>query len=304
MLNLHKEILHYLAYCSNEKSLSKHTIKAYSIDLMQFQQYKFNTQFDRNCIGEYIRLLHSNYKPKTIRRKIASLKAFAHYLYYNDKITSNPFDKIDTTFKEPLILPKTIPANIINSILTASHKNIKQAKSKYKKDCAIRNTAVIELLFASGARISEICSLRQNDIDIINHTIKIFGKGSRERIIQIENMDVLSILRKYIRTFSSQLQNSEYLFINNRGSRFSEQSVRNVIKNLENQIHSYMHITPHMFRHSVATLLLEEDVDIRYIQRILGHSSITTTQIYTHVTSSKQKEILRTKHPRNKMHIS
>ena len=303
MFDLHKEIIDYLTYCSNEKSLSQHTVKAYRIDLMQFHQYKLNTRFDRNYIGEYIKFLHSNYKPKTIRRKIASLKAFSQYLYFNDKIVSNPFDKIDTTFKEPMILPKTIPTHIINDILTASHKNIKQAKSKYKKDSAIRNAAIIELLFASGARISEICSLKQNDIDIMNHTIKIFGKGAKERIIQIENNEVLTILCKYIKTFSSKLQNSEYLFINNRGSRFSEQSVRTVIKNLEAQIHSHLHITPHMFRHSVATLLLEEDVDIRYIQRILGHSSITTTQIYTHVTSSKQKEILKTKHPRNKMTI-
>ena len=303
MMNLHKEITQYLSFCTIQKSLSKHTIKAYSIDLTQFEKYKPNISFDRDSLNSYIEYLHTTFKPKTVRRKIATLKAFAHYLYYHDKIDCNPFDKIDTSFKEALLLPKTIPTHIIASILTAVHNNIDQAKTPYAKDCAIRNAATIELLFASGARISEICSLKQNDIDLTNHTIKIFGKGAKERIIQIENKDVLAILRKYAKTFSTQLKHSEYFFLNNRGTRFSEQSVRTVIKNLENQTKSYIHITPHMFRHSVATLLLEEDVDIRYIQQILGHSSITTTQIYTHVTSSKQKEILKKKHPRNKMSI-
>lgn len=133
--------------------------------------------------------------------------------------------------------------------------------------------------------------------------IRIFGKGAKERIIQIENGDVLYILNSYRKLFSNDINRNGFFFLNNRKSRLSEQSVRIILKNLEKQINSDIHITPHMFRHSVATLLLEEDVDMRYIQRILGHSSITTTQIYTHVTSSKQKEILRTKHPRNKIGI-
>ena len=126
---------------------------------------------------------------------------------------------------------------------------------------------------------------------------------SKERIIQIENNDVISILMRYMLSTANHPQPDSYLFLNSRHNRLSEQSVRTVITNLEKQISSPIHITPHMFRHSVATLLLEEDVDIRYIQKILGHSSINTTQIYTHVTSSKQREILRTKHPRNKIHI-
>ena len=162
---------------------------------------------------------------------------------------------------------------------------------------------MIELLFATGARISEICSLKTESIDLTAKTVRIFGKGARERIIQIENSDVISILLRYTIAFSEYLRPDSYFFLNNRKNRLSEQSVRTIITNLEKEINSSIHITPHMFRHSVATLLLEEDVDIRYIQKILGHSSISTTQIYTHVTSAKQKEILRTRHPRNKIHI-
>lgn len=303
MMEIKNEVTKYLKYCSEQKKLSAHTLKAYRIDLAQFIDFKKGISLSKDDLKDYIKHLHQTYQPKTVKRKIATLKAFTHYLYYNDIIELNPFDKIDTSFKEPLRLPRTIPEHIIRQLLTTSYKNIKNAMSEYQRLTAIRNTAIIELLFATGSRISEICSLKTENIDLTARTVLIFGKGSKERIIQIENDDVIAILHQYIEAFSDCIRSDGYFFLNNRHTRISEQSVRTIIKNLEKQINSPIHVTPHMFRHSVATLLLEEDVDIRYIQRILGHSSINTTQIYTHVTSSKQKEILRTKHPRNKIHI-
>lgn len=304
MLEVNTEIKKYLKHCSLDKNLSRHTLKAYQIDLSQFVAFKTSCNISKDNLTEYIQYLHKTYKPKTIKRKIATLKAFTHYLYYEEIIEFNPFDKIDTAFKEPLRLPRTIPENIIHQILNIAYKDITLANTEYERLTAVRNTAIIELLFATGARISEICSLKAKHIDISSKTVRIFGKGAKERILQIENDDVIAILMKYTRLMSDYIQPDGYFFLNNRHSRLSEQSVRTIITNLEKQIASPIHITPHMFRHSVATLLLEEDVDIRYIQRILGHSSINTTQIYTHVTSSKQREILRTKHPRNKLHIS
>lgn len=303
MEKLHDLIKSYLLYCEKEKRLSKHTIKAYSIDLSQFYSYKNGMSISKEDLVMYIHYLHENYKPKTIRRKIASLKAFIHYLYYQDVIPSNPFDKIDTSFKEPLLLPRTIPAYLIQRMLSASYEKIKAARTASTKAVAIRDTSVLELLFATGARISEICSLKPENVDLDAQIVRILGKGSKERIIEIENYDVLSILKQYYAVYQEDIKSYDFFFLNNRKNRLSEQSVRFMIKGLEKEIGSQIHITPHMFRHSMATMLLEEDVDIRYIQRILGHSSITTTQIYTHVTSSKQKEILRTKHPRNKIHI-
>lgn len=301
---LTSELEQYLTYCQKQKGLSSHTLKAYQTDLRQYTEFHRPMTIDKATLTNYICYLHEQFKPKTAKRKIATLKAFTHYLYYQDKIDSNPFDKIDTDFKEPLLLPRTIPAHLIKGILSAAYKNIDGAATESQKHKYIRNAAILELLFATGARISEICSLRPENIDLAAKTVKIFGKGSKERIIQIENKDVLSILKKYKSIFSDDIAAADFFFLNNRKNRLSEQSVRIIIQNLEKQINSDIHITPHMFRHSVATMLLEEDVDIRYIQKILGHSSITTTQIYTHVTSSKQKEILRTKHPRNKIHIS
>lgn len=304
MKELRDLIKSYLLYCEKEKRLSKHTIKAYRIDLSQFYSHKSGMSISKEDLVIYIHYLHENYKPKTIRRKIASLKAFIHYLYYQDVIPSNPFDKIDTSFKEPLLLPRTIPTYLIQRMLSASYEKIKSARTASAKAVAIRDTSVLELLFATGARVSEICSLKPENIDLDAQIVRILGKGSKERIIEIENYDVLSILKRYYAVFQEDIKSYDFFFLNNRKNRLSEQSVRFMIKGLEKEIGSQIHITPHMFRHSMATMLLEEDVDIRYIQRILGHSSITTTQIYTHVTSSKQKEILRTKHPRNKIHIT
>ena len=283
------------------KKLSDKTIRAYKIDLSQYGV--FSNELSKQALWDYIEYLNKKYKPKTAKRKLATLKAFIHFLLLQDLIDFNPFDKLETTIKEPLLLPKTIPLGVIAKLISFSYQQIVFAKSDYQIRSAVRNTAILELLFATGARVAEICTLRSDNVDLLGNSVKFYGKGSKERIIPIENFAVLSILRKYHSLFEKEIPDSGYFFVNKLGRRMTEQSVRNMINFYCKQCGVDMHITPHMFRHSFATLLLEEDVDIRYIQRMLGHSSITTTQIYTHVTSAKQKEILKTKHPRNKLNI-
>lgn len=291
----------FLNYCRYHKKLSEKTIRAYKIDLSQYGA--FSDELSKQALWGYIEHLNKKYKPKTAKRKLATLKAFIHFLLLQDLIDYNPFDKLETTIKEPLLLPKTIPLGVIAKLISFAYQQIVFAKSDYQIRCAVRNTAILELLFATGARVAEICTLRSDNVDLIGNSVKFYGKGSKERIIPIENFAVLSILRKYHSLFEKEILNSGYFFVNKLGRRMTEQSVRNMINSYCKLCGVEMHITPHMFRHSFATLLLEEDVDIRYIQRMLGHSSITTTQIYTHVTSAKQKEILKTKHPRNKLNI-
>ncbi len=173
----------------------------------------------------------------------------------------------------------------------------------YSYKSNLRDIAVLELLFATGMRVSELCSISTETINMNNGTIRIYGKGAKERIIQIGNPDVRAAVKRYYVAFSEQIQGTGWLFVNRQGNHLSDHSVRNMINGYATRAGIEQHITPHMFRHSFATLLLEEDVDIRYIQQLLGHSSITTTQIYTHVTSKKQRDILTTKHPRNKITI-
>ena len=304
MLNLREQIRKYLHYCEFNKKLDYKTIKAYSIDL---EQYAVSSKgvLSKERLVKYITILHQKYKPKTAKRKIACLKAFSSYLTYEDIINDNPFSKIKTSFKEPLILPKTIPLEIIRKILTCAYCELQSSSlTGYRKMEIIRDIAVLELLFATGARVSEICTLKNSNADLVNKCVKFYGKGSRERIIQIENPDVLLALILYYQTFKNEIESTCWFFTNRLHNRLSEQSVRLMINKYVNLIGHTEHITPHMFRHSFATLMLEEDVDIRYIQRLLGHSSITTTQIYTHVSSTKQKEILATKHPRNRIRIN
>ena len=291
----------FLNYCRYHKKLSDKTIRAFKIDLSQYGV--FSNELSKQALWDYIEYLNKKYKPKTAKRKLATLKAFIHFLLLQDLIDFNPFDKLETTIKEPLLLPKTIPLGVIAKLISFSYQQIVFAKSDYQIRSAVRNTAILELLFATGARVAEICTLRSDNVDLLGNSVKFYGKGSKERIIPIENFAVLSILRKYHSLFEKEIPDSGYFFVNKLGRRMTEQSVRNMINFYCKQCGVDMHITPHMFRHSFATLLLEEDVDIRYIQRMLGHSSITTTQIYTHVTSAKQKEILKTKHPRNKLNI-
>lgn len=293
----------YLNFCRYQKGLNPKTIKAYTIDLRQYYEFNLCSDYDwfeKTALSEYIHKLHKQYKPKTAKRKIACLKAFFHYLELEEILEINPFNKIQTKFQEPFVLPRTIPLKTIKKLLKTVYKEKDKPMSEYRKSVVLRDIAMFEILFATGMRISEICSLKNSDVDLKNKMIRVYGKGSKERLIQIENADVINALKEYKKHNHSR---TDYFFTNKLDNRLSEQSVRFMINHYVKLAEIDMHITPHMFRHSFATLLLEEDVDIRYIQQLLGHSSITTTQIYTHISMKKQRNILAKKHPRNKLDI-
>lgn len=303
---LPQHIEKYLYYCETQKNLNHKTLKAYRIDLAQYAAFtseKFPQPLSKEALVEYISFLHIRCQPKTVKRKIACLKTFTHFLFMEDMIESNPFQKINTSYREPLRLPKTIPPSTIEKFLSQLYISRSAAKTPFQRKNALRDIAVIELLFATGMRISELCSLKRRDLDLQEKKVLIYGKGAKERVIYIGSTAVIALLDSYITVFSDQLIDEDWLFLNQRKNRLSEQSVRNMINKYARQAEIQQHITPHMFRHSFATLLLESDVDIRYIQKLLGHSSITTTEIYTQVSTRKQREILCSKHPRNKMDI-
>ncbi len=305
MNTLNDYVAEYIEYCEYRKRLDRKTLKAYRIDLKQYADYLQNiSEFHfKDNLDKYITHLHKQYKPKTVKRKIASLKAFFHYLEYKEIISENPFSKLDIRFREAKLLPKTIPFHSLQTFLSTLYLKKEQVTSEYQLRCCIRDIAVIELLFATGMRISELCSLRPADIDFISNNVLIYGKGAKERILQIGNPEVLSALSLYHETFKSDIDICGYFFVNRLQKKLSDQSVHYMITRYAKLAGIEQHLTPHMFRHSFATLLLEQDVDIRYIQRMLGHSSISTTEIYTHVSNVKQKDILFNKHPRNLMEL-
>ncbi len=306
MKTLQDTINEYLIFCKNQKRLDHKTLKAYQIDLRQFATNYSNIvvcDISTHILEDFIINLHETYKPKTVKRKIASLKALLHYMMYKEIIDINPFDKIQIKFREPILLPKTIPLHTIETLLTTMYQHYSNAKTTIQKRHILRDITVIEILFATGIRISELCHLSPNNFNSHDREILIYGKGSKERKIQIGNDEVFSLLIGYYSEYEQEIHKCNHLFINNYGNPLSEQSVRKTIEKYCRFANISLHITPHMFRHSFATFLLEEDVDIRYIQEMLGHSSISVTQIYTHVNMAKQKDILTTKHPRKNITI-
>jgi integrase/recombinase XerD len=238
-----------------------------------------------------------------VKRKIASLKAFYTYLEQEEIIEDSPMRKIRTEFREEKVLPRSIPYSVVQSLLGSMYAKKSTEGTISKRKLLNRDIAVVEVLFSTGIRISELCNLKQKTIDIEQGILCIKGKGSKERYLQIGTEEVLKQLKEYKRHWEKELEESEFFFLNRYGKQYSEQSARRMIQQYTREAMIEMHITPHMFRHAFATLLLEEEVDIRFIQKMLGHASITTTQIYAEVALKKQMEILKMKHPRNRMEI-
>ena len=309
MNQLQETIPQYLEFCRYQKRLDEKTLKAYRIDLRQFvEQVNAGrdlevSEISKEVLEAYIGMLHRGFKPKTVKRKIASLKAFFHYLEYKDMIVTNPFNRMRVKFREPVILPKTIPLSTVERFLVIMYREYAETTTAFRKQNTLRDIAVIELLFATGMRISELCALRPEDVNLQERTILIYGKGAKERRIQIGSEAVADILEKYQWEYHEEMKKSNRFFVNQSGAPVSDQAIRRMINRYSQQAGIELHITPHMFRHTFATCLMEEDVDIRYIQEMLGHSSINITQIYTHVTMAKQRDILTTKHPRQKFRV-
>ena len=297
-----KEMLQdYLEYCQYRKELDNKTVKAYRIDLRQYFEFVGECDLDKNWIERYITNLHKNFRQKTVKRKIASVKAFYNFLEDEELIQENPFRKIKVKFKETSELPKILPREEIEQLLQSMYTDLKIRKKKEKS--ILRDIAVVETLFATGARVSEISNIKKENINLNTGVIRIMGKGGKERYILIGERSVLELLKRYYEQNYENIKQSGYFFVNRDGERFSEQSIRLMIKRYAKNAGIERNITPHMFRHSFATYLIEEGVDISCVQRILGHSSIKTTQIYIHVASKKQAEILRDMHPRQYMKV-
>lgn len=301
-MSIKTETDRYLEYCRFRKELDGNTLKAYRIDLRQFFEYAREEAPGREKIEAYITELHKKYKQKTVKRKIASLKAYYNYLEEQEIIGENPFRKIKVRFKEAVILPRIIPREEIERLLNYMYKNQnRNSESAYK--CWLRDTAVIETFFATGARVYEVSNIRADNVNLNTGLIRIMGKGGKERYIQIAADEVLELLRRYYSMNVGAIRKSGFFFVNSRGARYTEQSIRMMLKRYTRLAGIERNITPHMFRHSFATYLIEEGVDVSCVQQILGHSSIKTTQIYIHIAAEKQAEILREMHPRRRMRI-
>lgn len=301
-MRLEDKLAAYLEYCEYRKELDRKTLKAYRIDLRQYFEYICVDEPDKEKIEEYVTHLHKSYKQKTVKRKIASIKAFYNYLEETEIIAESPFRKIKVKFKETVTLPRIISREEIEKLLNHMYQCLNE-NDKASRKFMLRDVAVIEVFFATGARVYEISNIRDDSINLNTGLIRLMGKGGKERYVQISNTSILEVLKKYYDENEQSIKKSGYFFVNNRESRYTEQSIRLMLKKYTKQAGIERNITPHMFRHSFATYLIEEGVDVSCVQQILGHSSIKTTQIYIHIAAKKQAEILKELHPRNNMKI-
>lgn len=290
----------FKSYIIAEKNFSSHTAKAYCSDILSFlvwmdEQSCEDVNFSK--VREYLHFIQKfNYKKTTVARKIASLRTFYKYLYRERKVDSNPAMNL-TNPKRPKSLPKFLTPDEVEKILN---------NTKIETPAGYRNRTILELLWATGMRISELSGLNFGDLNLEHNEIRVFGKGSKERIILVTDR-AKNFLERYIESARALIpkgfpapdtsENSP-VFINNTGYRLQTRTVRNVINEVVEKINLPKHVTPHVFRHSFATHLIENGADLRVVQELLGHASISNTQIYTHVSTQHLKDVYNEAHPR------
>ena len=292
---MNNEIKNYINYILIERKLSINTKEAYEKDLLEFSSYINNKEINNittNDIRNYINHL-SDIKDsdKTISRKIVSIRTFFNYLMKLERISTNPCEKIESP-KIVKTLPKTLNEDEINTLLSFAPNTALEW----------RNKAMLELLYATGLRVSELVNLCINDVNLTDCYIRVFGKGKKERIIPLTDIAV-SILDIYINTYRVSLLKgylTDKVFIGSYGKGITRQGFFKVLKRVANKQGVTKDFSPHTLRHSFATHLLEHGADLRTIEELLGHENIKTTQIYTHVSNMKKRKDYDRYHPRNK----
>lgn len=301
MNNTSKQHLNnFKLYIEVERNFSTHTVKAYTSDILSFLIWlndKSVEEVNYQTIREYLLFIQKfNYSKTTTARKIASIRTFYRYLYREKVIESNPASNVHSP-KRGKSLPNFLTEQEIEQILS----NIKiETPSGY------RNRTIFELLYATGMRVSELSGLNFGDLNLENDEIRVLGKGQKERIVLISNKakDFLNTYLKTVRYMifkdksTEKINENSPVFINKTGYRLQTQSIRIAIKEVVSAIKLPKDVTPHVFRHSFATKLLENGADLRIVQELLGHSSISNTQIYTHVSTERLKQTYNLAHPR------
>lgn len=292
-----KNIDEFLNYLEYERNYSNNTILAYQNNLEQFESFckqeniKNIKDIDYNFIRKYMEYLYKkNYTTSSINRMLSVLRSFFKYLNSENKIDNNPLNLI-TGPKLVRKLPKYLTINDVEKILATPDLN---------SDIGIRDALILELLYVSGIRVSELVNIKINDINVSNKTIKIIGKGNKERIVFVGNR-FLELLTKYYKIRHHFLKYSnDFLILSKTGRKINPREIRNIINVIKTKAGITKNISPHTFRHTFATHMLNEGADLRSVQELLGHENLSTTTIYTHLTNEKLRRTYLNTHPRAK----
>ena len=282
----------FLEYLLVVKKHSDNTIVNYRVDILEFYEYtnKNILNINKDTVFEYLKYLYDSCVTKSsISRKLSSLRTFYNYLLKKEIIDTNYFKMVKNPKKEAS-LPKFVKEDDIDKMF-----NVPDTRTWIGS----RNLLIIRMLYATGLRVSELVNVKINDINISDRTIRVLGKGSKERIVVFGN-NTKECLDDYLNRGRRQVDfhNSPYLFLNKDGNRLSTRYVRKIIDDIIIKASIEMHVSPHMLRHTFATGMLNNGADLVSVKDLLGHESLNTTSIYTHVSDEKIKEIYKMAHPR------
>ena len=286
-------------YLKLERGLSNNSIKSYEYDLLQFKKYIYENQIDENpekCTSEtvkrYLYINFSNKKSRSQARFLSSLKSFFNYLLFEGKINSSPVDNIDSPKLEKK-LPEVLTENEITELISSI---------KVDDDIGQRNKTIIEVLYGTGVRVTELVDIKLSNIFFNEGILKVIGKGNKERFVPLGNI-ASNEIKKYLDRrdkLNVDSKFSDILFLNRYGRQLTRSMIFRIIKDSAEKAGINKIVSPHTLRHSYATHLLKNGADLRTIQLILGHESIITTEIYTHLDSFHLEEVLKKYHPREK----
>jgi site-specific recombinase XerD len=284
----------FIRHCQSIRKLSPHTTRAYELDLAGFTQFLGKraavVTCDKTVIHNYVRHLFDvrTLKEASVKRHLATLRSMFRWLEEDGQVSEDPFRGARIRIRMPKRLPRVIARADLRRLLLHDQPPSFADLTAY---------VATELLFATGMRVSELASLLDSAVDVDDGTITIIGKGNRQRRVYVPD-DIKSLLRDYRTARDRAPSTADTFLVNSRGDAASPQMIRRLVRLHGERSEVRDRVTPHMFRHSVATYLLEEGVDIRYVQRLLGHRSISTTEMYTQVADAALKVRITEKHPR------
>lgn len=302
MNNLSNLIDNFLTTIQTTKNLSNKTITAYSSDLKDFNKFLQKDSLDPNTLIRYIQHLTTERKLKdsSIKRKLIVLKMFFKFLHQNNFIKENYYEIHTFKFKSEKRLPKTLTIPEVITLLSQAESN-KISNNQKNKWIAVRNLALIDILISTGIRIAEASNISLDDIIFSERTILIHGKGKKQRLIYISCPQTWQHLQDWLKLRELQQPNTDKVFINCFGNQLSIHGIEYIYKNLKKAAGINHKSTPHYLRHTFATNLLVNGADLRSVQEILGHANISTTEIYTEVSTSRKKQVLNNFNYRNSL---